>query len=97
MAAGAAAARLAPRVRLAAPAGRRRGSRKLSTFHHLRPEEPGSRLDLEEIDTNLFRAFTKDLWVPPGGRSVFGGQVLGQALHAAQRTVPGALGPHGMF
>ena len=40
-------------------------------------------LDLEEIDINLFRGIS-----PPGGWGrVFGGQVVAQALVAAQRTV----------
>ena len=42
-----------------------------------------SLLDIERIDDNLFRGQSRDL----GGKSVFGGQVLGQALVAAQRTV----------
>src|SRR5882757_5508840 len=42
-------------------------------------------LDLEAIDTNVFRGFSpKDRW-----QRVFGGQVLGQALVAASRTVEG--------
>lgn len=40
-------------------------------------------LDLENIEDNLFRGQSRDL----GGKSVFGGQVLGQALVAATRTV----------
>lgn len=40
-------------------------------------------LDIERIEDNLFRGQSRDL----GGKSVFGGQVLGQALVAAQRTV----------
>ncbi len=40
-------------------------------------------LDLEYLEDNLFRGESRDL----GGRSVFGGQVLGQALVAATRTV----------
>lgn len=40
-------------------------------------------LDIEQIEDNLFRGQSRDL----GGKSVFGGQVLGQALVAAQRTV----------
>lgn len=40
-------------------------------------------LDLESIEVNLFRGQSRDI----GGRSVFGGQVLGQALVAAGRTV----------
>lgn len=43
-------------------------------------------LDIETIEDNLFRGQSRDL----GGKSVFGGQVLGQALVAAQRTVAGA-------
>lgn len=42
-------------------------------------------LDLEKIEENLFRGESRDI----GSRSVFGGQVLGQALVAACRTVNG--------
>lgn len=40
-------------------------------------------LELETLEQNLFRGQSRDL----GGKSVFGGQVLGQALVAARRTV----------
>lgn len=40
-------------------------------------------LDLEALDDNLFRGDSRDI----GGKSVFGGQVVAQALVAAQRTV----------
>ena len=40
-------------------------------------------LQLERIEDNLFRGQSRDI----GTRAVFGGQVLGQALSAAQRTV----------
>ncbi len=40
-------------------------------------------LALEPLEVNLFRGQSRDL----GGKSVFGGQVLGQALMAATRTV----------
>jgi len=40
-------------------------------------------LDLEQIDMNLFRGLSTSI----GGPRVFGGQVLGQALIAALRTV----------
>lgn len=40
-------------------------------------------LDLETLDDNLFRGASRDL----GGRSVYGGQVVSQALIAASRTV----------
>jgi acyl-CoA thioesterase-2 len=40
-------------------------------------------LQLEQIEDNLFRGQSRDI----GTRNVFGGQVLGQALSAAQQTV----------
>lgn len=43
-----------------------------------------AQLDLEYIEENLYRGQSRDL----AGRRVFGGQVLGQALIAARRTVP---------
>ncbi len=46
-------------------------------------------LDLEPLEVNLFRGQSRDL----GGKSVFGGQVIGQALVAATRTVEGSV-PH---
>jgi acyl-CoA thioesterase-2 len=52
-------------------------------------------LDLEQIETNLFRGYTKEAGPP----RVFGGQVIGQALIAAARTVEGRLchSLHGYF
>lgn len=44
-------------------------------------------LDLELIDGSTFRGRSLDI----GGKSVFGGQVLGQALAATNRTVEGRL------
>lgn len=44
-------------------------------------------LDLERIEDNLFRGGSRDVGAP----QVFGGQVLGQALVAASRTVEGRL------
>ena len=41
-------------------------------------------LELEKIEEKIFRGNTIDI----GSRSVFGGQVLAQALNAATRTVP---------
>src|SRR5438132_1602810 len=40
-------------------------------------------LELERLEVNLFRGLSRDLGLP----QVFGGQVLGQALHAATETV----------
>src|SRR3954468_3230306 len=48
-------------------------------------------LDLEQLEVNLFRGQSTDL----GGRSVFGGQVVGQALVAAARTIEGRV-PHSL-
>lgn len=42
-------------------------------------------LGLERLDRNTFRS--KTLWTPHGARGVFGGQVIGQALNAAAKTV----------
>jgi acyl-CoA thioesterase-2 len=44
-------------------------------------------LDLERLEDNLFRGESRDIGAP----QVFGGQVLGQALVAASRTVDGRL------
>ncbi len=48
-------------------------------------------LDLEQLEVNLFRGQSKDLWGP----RVFGGQVIGQALAAAERTIEDRL-PHSL-
>ena len=44
-----------------------------------------SLLELERIEDNIFRGASRDI----GSPQVFGGQVLGQALSAAQSTVDG--------
>ena len=44
-------------------------------------------MDLERLEVNLFRGISRDI----GSPQVFGGQVLGQALVAASRTVEGRL------
>ena len=48
-------------------------------------------LDLEPLEVNLFRGQSRDL----GGKAVFGGQVIGQALVAGSRTVEGR-SPHSL-
>ena len=54
-----------------------------------------SLLDLEDIEVDVFRS--KLTWQPSGARGVFGGNVVGQALVAARRTVPSkALTIHSM-
>src|SRR5690625_7279796 len=55
-----------------------------------------TQLDLETLEDRLFRGVSRNL----GGHSVFGGQVAGQALVAATRTVgvdPHAHSLHGYF
>jgi len=51
---------------------------------------------LDRIDPNLFLARPENLWKPPGARAVFGGQVLGQALAAASKTVAPGLSLHSL-
>jgi acyl-CoA thioesterase-2 len=48
-------------------------------------------LDLEQLEVNLFRGQSRDLWGP----RVFGGQVIGQAMVAAERTIDGRV-PHSL-
>ena len=47
-------------------------------------DELVAHLQLEQLEINLFRGLSHDI----GSPAVFGGQVLGQALMAAARTVP---------
>ncbi len=49
-------------------------------------------LELEKIEINIFRGESQDL----GFGSVFGGQVIGQALSAASRTVDSSLHAHSL-
>ncbi len=49
-------------------------------------------LSLERLENNLFRGQSRDI----GTKYVFGGQVLGQALSAAQATVAGARTVHSL-
>jgi acyl-CoA thioesterase-2 len=49
-------------------------------------------LQLERLEDNLFRGQSRDI----GTRYVFGGQVLGQALSAAQQTVETARAAHSL-
>src|SRR6202049_3505755 len=49
-------------------------------------------LDLEPLEVNLFRGRSPQV----GWQRVFGGQVIGQALVAAVRTVDASRPPHSM-
>lgn len=51
-----------------------------------------AQLSLEKIEENVFRGESQDL----GWGTVFGGQVLGQALSAAVQTVPGDRAVHSL-
>jgi len=55
-------------------------------------EELLNLLKLEKIEENIFRGQSQDL----GFGSVFGGQVLGQALSAAYQTAPAGRGAHSL-
>jgi len=55
-------------------------------------DELVQQLALERIEENLFRGQSQDL----GWGTVFGGQVLGQALSAAGQTVEGERHPHSL-
>ena len=63
--------------------------RALSSAAHRVRAQSESHVDIAEIDKGIYRGPSESLWVPPGGRGVFGGQVIGQALHAATLTVAG--------
>src|SRR6185436_2756047 len=55
-------------------------------------EELVALLTLERLEQNLFRGQSRDI----GTKYVFGGQVLGQALSAAQQTVVDARQVHSL-
>src|SRR5205809_3067844 len=55
-------------------------------------DELVTQLALEKLEENLFRGQSQDL----GWGTVFGGQVLGQALSAAVQTVPAERAPHSL-
>ena len=48
-------------------------------------------MDLEQLEVNLFRGQSTDMWGP----RVFGGQVIGQALIASEHTIEGRV-PHSL-
>lgn len=51
------------------------------------PPQAFSRVVLEQLDKNLFLARKEHLWKPRGRKIIFGGQVIGQSLTAATKTV----------
>ncbi|KAF4723936.1 Mitochondrial import inner membrane translocase subunit Tim9, partial [Perkinsus olseni] len=54
-------------------------------------------LSLKKIDTHLFLADKKNLWLPRGAKGVFGGQVIGQALVAATDSFDNLIPNHLML
>lgn len=42
-------------------------------------------IDVQYLDTDIY--MSKELWLPVGSRGAFGGQIIGQALHACWNTV----------
>ncbi|KAF4723008.1 Mitochondrial import inner membrane translocase subunit Tim9 [Perkinsus olseni] len=69
--------------------------------HHAQQQQrDNSRMTVEEslalrkIDTHLFLADKKNLWLPRGAKGVFGGQVIGQALVAATDSLDNIIPNH---
>lgn len=60
------------------------------------PVQSFTSVQIEEIDSNLFRGKKEFLWKPLGARGVYGGQVIGQALASAMRTVDQSKSLHSM-
>ena len=56
------------------------------------PLDISSALDVEQLDTNLFRS--RSLYLPYSARGVFGGQVISQSLVAATRSVKSEFALH---
>ncbi|KAI0273491.1 thioesterase-like superfamily-domain-containing protein [Gloeopeniophorella convolvens] len=56
------------------------------------PLDISSALDVEQIDTNLFRS--RSLYLPYRARGVFGGQVISQSLVAATKSVKSEFALH---
>ena len=63
------------------------GSSKFAAAQSSEASSHFERLELEEIDEKLYRASPELLWRPHGARGVYGGQVLGQTLYAAAKTI----------
>ncbi|KAI0702466.1 thioesterase-like superfamily-domain-containing protein [Cytidiella melzeri] len=53
-------------------------------------------LEVEQLDSNLFRSLAKHLFLPFRSRGIFGGQVISQALVSATNTVDPAYALHSM-
>ncbi|KAL5534390.1 hypothetical protein ACEPAG_852 [Sanghuangporus baumii] len=65
-----------------------------NTSDQVEHEYISTSLDVEQLDTNLFRS--KSLWLPVRARGVFGGQVISQALVSATNCVDPTYGLHSL-
>lgn len=63
-----------------------------TTLNQVEHELISTSLEVETLDTNLFRS--RSLRMPPRGRGVFGGQVISQAVVSATNCVDPAYGLH---
>lgn len=63
-----------------------------ATLNQVEHELISTSLEVEQLDTNLFRS--KSLRVPPRARGVFGGQVISQAVVSATNCVDPVYGLH---
>lgn len=63
-----------------------------NTSDQVEHELVSTSLDVEQLDTNLFRS--KSLLLPFRSRGVFGGQVISQAIVSATNCVDPAYGLH---
>jgi hypothetical protein len=65
------------------------------TFAQSKPLDISSALDVEQIDTDLFRS--RSLHLPYASRGVFGGQVISQSLVVATKSVTSDFALHVSF
>ncbi|KAH8120165.1 Thioesterase/thiol ester dehydrase-isomerase [Phellopilus nigrolimitatus] len=65
-----------------------------STSGQVEHELISTSLEVEQLDTNLFRS--KSLWLPVRARGVFGGQVISQAVVSATSCVDVSYGLHSL-
>lgn len=61
-----------------------------------KPRDISSALDVEQLDTDLFRSRSL-LYLPYAARGVFGGQVISQSLVAATKSVTSEFALHVSF
>ena len=52
-----------------------------------KPPKSFTSIEIKRLDDNIFIGEEAKLWRPPNARGIYGGQILGQALSAAMRTV----------